>query len=60
MVWEKIMNNTYQKLPKQTFKEYYDELFEEDCIELLKNYNLKNNMNCKPHYKKIFLIRKIN
>ncbi|ALT68039.1 hypothetical protein sm9_0235 [Methanobrevibacter millerae] len=49
MVWEKIMNNTYQKLPKQTFKEYYDELFEEDCIELLKNYNLKNNMNCKPH-----------
>ena len=49
MVWEKIMNNTYQKLPKQTFKEYYDELFKEDCIELLKNYNLKNNMNCKPH-----------
>lgn len=45
MVWEKIMNNTYQKLPKQTFKEYYDELFEKDCIELLKNYNLKNNIN---------------
>ena len=41
-VWQKIINNTMQKLPKQTFDEYYAELFKKDCIDLLKNYNFKN------------------
>ena len=40
-IWTNIINNTYQKLPKKTFNEYYEELFKKDCKILLKNYDLK-------------------
>lgn len=46
LIWKKILNTTNQTLPKNTFTEYYDELFEKDCEDLLKNYDIKN------HYKK--------
>ncbi|MBQ9026024.1 MAG: hypothetical protein IJ104_06595 [Methanobrevibacter sp.] len=43
-IWKNILNNTYQKLPKQTFDEYYEELFQKDCKILLKDYDLERNM----------------
>lgn len=43
LVWQEILCNTKQILPKQTFDEYYDILFENDCKELLKNYDLKQH-----------------
>ena len=43
IIWQKILNNTKQKLPKQTFDEYYEELFKKDCVDLLKNYDFKNH-----------------
>ena len=46
LIWKKILNTTNQTLPKKTFTEYYDELFEKDCEDLLKNYDIKK------HYKK--------
>ena len=42
-VWKEILDNTKQKLPKETFNEYFNELFEKDCVELLKNYNFKRH-----------------
>lgn len=42
-VWKEILDNTKQKLPKETFNEYFNELFENDCVELLKNYNFKRH-----------------
>ncbi len=42
-VWQKILKNTKQKLPKQTFNEYYEMLFKKDCVELLRNYNFKKH-----------------
>lgn len=42
-IWNKILNNTFQKLPKQTFDDYYEELFENDCKSLLKDYDFKKN-----------------
>ena len=44
-VWRKILTETKQILPKETFEEYYRELFGEDCKKLLKGYDLKS------HYK---------
>ena len=41
--WCRILQETYQILPKQTFDEYYSELFEEDCNVLLKNYDFKKH-----------------
>lgn len=40
-IWNKIIKNTNKKLPKKIFDEYYEELFEKDCCELLKNYDFK-------------------
>ena len=37
-IWCRILQETYQILPKQTFDEYYNKLFGDDCNELLKNY----------------------
>ena len=51
-VWKKILNNTKQKLPKNTFNEYYTDLFENDCAELLKNYNFKKHYNVSQKRKK--------
>ncbi len=31
-VWKEILDNTKQKLPKDTFNEYFKELFEDDCV----------------------------
>lgn len=42
-VWNEIINNTNQKLPKNSFGEYYYELFKKDCRELLKDYNFKKH-----------------
>ena len=42
-IWCRILQETYQILPKQTFDEYYSELFEEDCNVLLKNYDFKKH-----------------
>ena len=44
-VWWKILTETKQILPKETFEEYYRELFGGDCKKLLKDYDLKS------HYK---------
>ena len=41
--WCRILQETYQILPKQTFDEYYTELFEKDCNVLLKNYDFKKH-----------------
>lgn len=43
-IWEKIVQDTFQIMPKDTFEEYYDDLFDEGCEKLLKNYNLKNHI----------------
>ncbi len=43
VVWRKILNTTNQKLPTQTFKEYYNELFKKDCQALLKGYDFKKH-----------------
>ena len=51
-VWKKILDNTKQKLPKNTFNEYYDDLFKKDCVELLKNYNFKKLYNISQKRKK--------
>ena len=45
-VWQKILIETKQILPRETFEEYYRELFDRDCKKLLKGYDLEN------HYKK--------
>ena len=42
-IWNDIINNTNQKLPRNSFDEYYKELFNDDCKELLKNYNFKQH-----------------
>ncbi|WP_405306914.1 hypothetical protein [Methanobrevibacter sp.] len=42
-IWNRILQETYQILPKQTFDEYYIELFEDDCNELLKSYDFKKH-----------------
>lgn len=44
-VWQKILIETKQILPRETFEEYYRELFDRDCKKLLKGYDLEN------HYK---------
>lgn len=44
IVWKKVINGTMQKLPFKTFDEYYNELFEEDCKDLLKNYDFKKHV----------------
>lgn len=46
LIWQKILNNTNQKLPKDSFSEYYNGLFKKDSDELLKGYDFKS------HYKK--------
>ena len=43
VVWKKILTNTNQKLPTQTFRKYYDELFKNDCNVLLKGYDFKKH-----------------
>ena len=43
VVWRKILNTTNQKLPTQTFKEYYNELFKKDRQALLKGYDFKKH-----------------
>ena len=42
-IWCRILQETYQILPKQTFDEYYNKLFGDDCNELLKNYDFKKH-----------------
>lgn len=46
VVWKKVINGTAQILPFKTFNEYYNSLFKDDCVNLLKNYDFKK------HYKK--------
>lgn len=46
-IWKKIIKNTYQIMPKETFEEYYGELFKKDCKELLKDYNFKKHYRTK-------------
>ncbi|MBQ9025035.1 MAG: hypothetical protein IJ104_01460 [Methanobrevibacter sp.] len=38
-LWLKIINDDHI-LPRNTFKQYYEELYEKDIVELLKNYKL--------------------
>jgi predicted nucleic acid-binding protein len=45
-VWKKIIVNTKQILPYDTFDEYYRKSFKNDCKRLLKDYDFKG------HYKK--------
>ena len=35
LIWQEIIKNTNQSLPKNSFDEYYDDLFEVDCANLL-------------------------
>ena len=51
-VWKEILDNTKQKLPKETFNEYFNELFENDCVRLLKNYNFKSHYSVSQKRKK--------
>ena len=51
-VWKEILDNTKQKLPKETFNEYFNELFENDCVRLLKNYNFKRHYSLSQKRKK--------
>ena len=53
LVWQQILNTTNQTLPKKTFTQYYDELFERDCEELLKNYDFKNHYVASKKEKKV-------
>ena len=51
-IWKELINNTNQKLPKNSFDEYYPELFKNDCIELLKNYDFKKHYNASKKIEK--------
>jgi hypothetical protein len=43
LVWQRILKETNQTLPTKTFNEYYSDLFEDDCNDLLKSYNFKKH-----------------
>ena len=51
-VWKKIISNTKQIMPAQTFKKYYHNLFENDRKTLLKSYDFKKHyLNSKKDKK---------
>lgn len=45
VIWQEVLNNTNQILPKQSFDEYYEGLFKDDCVKLLKNYDFEGNFH---------------
>ena len=51
-IWKKILTNTNQTLPGQTFEEYYGELFKNDAIRLLKSYDFKKHYKITKERKK--------